>query len=232
MCILTTLCKLTLCMPVGFRVRCATLNTSTVLLYHYPSRFRPSDDLTPLSVHLCEFCAACFTDANGLDRHVASGCPNDPFSSSLPAKDAAQLRASFSLGNNQLVDDENICDENIDEDIAPTPTPSHANNDVIRETRSTRKVDGRRAAKQKMDYVALAGGKKRGRKPKQKIKEDAKDYLSDAAASGTSADDAVETADEELSENLACKICGATFTERAKLHKHVWKHNRKRSHIW
>ena len=87
-----------------------------------------------------------------------------------------------------------------------------------------------------MDYVALSGvRKKRGRKPKSTIDggpaeaskagKRKKVLIADVTA-------ASQTAEEEQSQDMSCKICGETFTERTRLHKHVWKHNRKRSHIW
>ena len=88
--------------------------------------------------------------------------------------------------------------------------------------------------------VSGGGGKKRGRKPKAKPREKPSDAVAQTDEKTGFADLSIPTAGVQdaglgggdVDENLRCRICGETFTEKAKLHKHIWKHNRKRSHIW
>ena len=82
------------------------------------------------------------------------------------------------------------------------------------------------------------GGKKRGRKPKAKSHEKPPDDVAQTDGEtglvdiSTAAVGDSEPGGGDVDENLLCRICGETFMEKAKLHKHIWKHNRKRSHIW
>jgi hypothetical protein len=41
-----------------------------------------------------------------------------------------------------------------------------------------------------------------------------------------------EAAVKRDQDDLTCRFCSEEFSDKAKLHKHIWKHKRKRSHMW
>lgn len=48
----------------------------------------------------------------------------------------------------------------------------------------------------------------------------------------TELDEQQKEKDGMSSSKLNCRICGEKFEDKSRLHKHIWKHNRRRNHIW
>ena len=243
-----------------FYVNCIHVIFTLYPCTHYLPFPRPSDGLIPLSVHLCEFCAAFFNDADELERHHIVGCPNDPLrspasrasdhhSTGEPSFDAEGLLRNESDGSKSR--DSNVGEKyesgdkgatDVDalhseiSDVEPSSLKNATNKNTAGKikTRSTRKVLRKTVFKgkesKKDDDISPPIAKRKGRRPK---KGNGEKCDVGAEANTLDIDDgATAEATDETEENLNCKICGEEFTEKAKLHKHVWKHNRKRSHIW
>ena len=222
----------------------------------YQISFPFTDTAAPAeNTHLCEFCSARFDDAESLYQHIDFVCSLTPF----PVVPNIVLNAAEPIIDNVEDDDDDRGGESgsgrtekeltiIEQECKSKQSLS--NGGPATRGRNRRTIMGKKKISKKNSGVGtkgIVGGGRGARIDGRRVKRTLNSKNASIGVKKIVSKNMQPAANPESSDiqevsrlkvegedvqSLSCRICGEMFPDKAKLHKHIWKHNRKRNHIW